>query len=130
MAPQDVQGFRLSPQQERLWLLQEADPGMPRRARAMFSITGPSTAEMLEAALRSVVRRHEVLRTWFFKAPGMTLPLQVVKGEDAALRLERVDLEAYDLNGVEGRLDPLFRSLGRSPEGAESADSDAGLWAA
>src|SRR4029077_5628257 len=82
---------------------------------------------MLEAALRRVIRRHEVLRTWFFKAPGMALPLQVVQEEDSALRLERVGLEAYDVDGVEGRLGALFRSLGRSPEGAEG---DAGIWAA
>ena len=76
-----VQGFRLSPQQKRLWRLQEVDGEACYRARAMIAIDGELDRGALQTALEQVVARHEVLRTRFWRAAGMELPLQVIEEE-------------------------------------------------
>ena len=75
--------FRLSPQQRRLWLLQEGLPGAPWRVTARISIAGPLDADALERALAGVVARHEILRTHFAFVPTVRLPVQAVMEEDA-----------------------------------------------
>ena len=76
-SPPSVQGFRLSPQQKRLWLLQSTDP-QPYRAQATISIHGKLQLPLLESALRQVISRHEILRTVFVALPEMDLPLQAI----------------------------------------------------
>jgi amino acid adenylation domain-containing protein len=79
MTEQTAQGFRLSPQQQRLWRLQSAEPGAPFRAQAVLRIDGDLDRPALSRALASVVERHEILRTAFPVPPGLTLPLQVIR---------------------------------------------------
>ncbi len=68
----------LSFNQQRLWFLDQLDPGsphynMPMRAR----IRGPLAVDILERSLNLVVARHEALRTTFELAEGA--PVQVVR---------------------------------------------------
>src|SRR5437764_1904087 len=72
-----VEGFRLSPQQKRLWLL-HADRSPAYRAQGVIEIEGTLDRAALGAALRQVVERHEILRTTFQRLPGTTLPVQVI----------------------------------------------------
>ena len=73
-----LEGFRLSPQQQRVWLAQRADGERAYCARCEFAIEGELDAGRLERALQRVVERHEILRTAFRTIPGMTVALQVV----------------------------------------------------
>ena len=77
MTPADVRGFRLSPQQRRLWALAEAGGGACR-AVALVRIGGTVTAGGLAAAAGRAAARHEVLRTVFRCPRDMRLPVQVI----------------------------------------------------
>ena len=78
-----VQGFRLSPQQRHLWLLQQENKGHPYRAQSAVFIDGKLDENRLVDALRRVVNKHEVLRTRFRRLPGVAMPLQVITTEDS-----------------------------------------------
>jgi amino acid adenylation domain-containing protein len=57
--------------QQRLWLLREVDPGSTAyNIPAAFSIRGPFDVPALEAALNTIVARHEILRTTFDLVDG------------------------------------------------------------
>ena len=73
-----IEGYRLSPQQEHLWLLQGDDPRTPYRALCAINIEGRLNPEILRAALQRVVERQEILRTTFQLLSAMTLPVQVI----------------------------------------------------
>jgi amino acid adenylation domain-containing protein len=77
MTGEALQGFRLSPQQKRLWRLQQED-GRVWRAQCALALRGPLDAGRLRAALRRATARHEILRTLFRVPPGLQLPVQVV----------------------------------------------------
>ncbi len=50
--------------QQRLWFLEQLEPGNPRfNILTVLRLKGPLRPEVLEAALNEVVRRHESLRT-------------------------------------------------------------------
>ena len=74
---QHIDGFRLSPQQLRIWRLGAA--GLSTRGVAL--IEGGCDGERLRAALETVVARHEILRTVFVALPGMEAPVQRVLDE-------------------------------------------------
>ncbi|GAA2359969.1 amino acid adenylation domain-containing protein [Dactylosporangium salmoneum] len=65
-------GYRLSVQQRRLWR-RACGP-----ARLRLRLGGPLDADRLQAALDALVRRHELLRSTFERAPGRRTPVQVV----------------------------------------------------
>ncbi|WP_199197336.1 non-ribosomal peptide synthetase [Chroococcidiopsis sp. CCALA 051] len=77
MQPEIIEGYRLSPQQKHLWLLQQSDRQTYRTQFALL-IEGNLDIKTLEIALQKVVARHEILRTNFCFLPGMTIPLQVI----------------------------------------------------
>ncbi|HYH79361.1 MAG TPA: amino acid adenylation domain-containing protein, partial [Longimicrobium sp.] len=73
-----IQGYRLSPQQRRLFELAAADGAAAFRVQASLRVDGPLDEARLRAAVTDAVARHEALRTSFQRLPGMELPLQVV----------------------------------------------------
>jgi amino acid adenylation domain-containing protein/non-ribosomal peptide synthase protein (TIGR01720 family) len=73
-----IEGFQLSPQQERLWLLQAENRGLQFGVHGAILVEGAANPSMLRSAIEDVARRHEILRTGFRSWPGMTIPLQVV----------------------------------------------------
>ncbi len=73
-----IEGYRLSPTQRRLWSLQQGVKHSPYHARCAVRIDGPLDPRLLEAALRNVIRRHEILRTTFHCIPGVAFPIQVI----------------------------------------------------
>ncbi|MGH8545412.1 MAG: condensation domain-containing protein [Gammaproteobacteria bacterium] len=73
-----LEGFRLSPQQQCVWLAQCADGERAYFARCEFAIEGELDARRLERALQRVVERHEILRMEFRSIFGMTSALQIV----------------------------------------------------
>ncbi|MEP7121256.1 MAG: amino acid adenylation domain-containing protein [Byssovorax sp.] len=77
--PRD-QKLRLSFAQERLWLVDQIDPGNPAyNVPDPLRLVGPLDVPAFEGALREVVRRHEVLRTTFATAEGR--PVQIIHAE-------------------------------------------------
>lgn len=68
-----VTGFRLSPQQKRLWELQRVCGTAGFRATATVELHGALDADRLERALARLVARHEILRTEFSLLDGMTI---------------------------------------------------------
>src|SRR5205085_8805650 len=85
MQKQVIEGFRLSTQQKHLWAVQQANPGAPYWARCAVRVEGDLDTDVLKAALRRVIERHEILRTRFVGLPGVTLPLQVIAGDGSFL---------------------------------------------
>ncbi|MEN3328620.1 MAG: hypothetical protein V7638_3427 [Acidobacteriota bacterium] len=91
MSEGTIQGYRLSPQQKHLWLLQQRMPGSAFWSRCAVRVTGHLDADRLEQAIRSVVEAHEILRTTFPLLAGMTVPVQVIH-QDSPGCVKRNDL--------------------------------------
>ncbi|HET6978727.1 MAG TPA: amino acid adenylation domain-containing protein [Pyrinomonadaceae bacterium] len=111
MTTVSIEGFRLSPQQEHLWLLQQEDGGPAYRAQCAISIAGKLDKNSLRSALDDVLHRHEILRTTFRYLPEMTLPLQVIgEGE---IEWDQEDLTPLADDEQTARTDEIFRQLGQ-----------------
>lgn len=77
-----LEGFRLSPQQRRVWQL--AKDSRAFRVQALVILDGPPeriAPEAVLAALAAVVARTEILRTTYRRSPGVRFPLQVVAAD-------------------------------------------------
>ncbi len=74
-----VEGFRLSPQQRRIWLFAQQDGAAAYRARAVYRVEGPVDPDRLRKAVDALAMRHEILRTKYSRLSGMSEPLQVIE---------------------------------------------------
>lgn len=83
----------LSFAQERLWFLDQLQPGNPAY-NLWFTLpfTGRINTDNIEQSLCQIVRRHEVLRTTFGVQDG--LPVQVIN-DDKSVPLSVADLRGY-----------------------------------
>jgi len=83
MKPQNtepLEGFRLSPQQRRLWgLMQQRDSVF--YCQCTILLGGALRRERLENALQQLVSEHEILRTNFQRTEGLGFPVQVIAAE-------------------------------------------------
>jgi len=74
---EDVFVFPVSLPQQRLWFLDQLDPGgFTYNVPTAMRLTGPLDVPVLQKAISEIVRRHEILRTTFDAAEGR--PIQVV----------------------------------------------------
>src|SRR5216683_5226154 len=73
-----IEGYRLSPQQQRLWVLQPNSESSPYRVQTQVAIEGNLNPDILLEAFQAVVNRHEILNTTFQHLPGMNVPVQVI----------------------------------------------------
>ncbi len=89
-----IEGFRVSPQQSRLWLLQQSGGSAPFIAQCSVAIEGALSTTALQAAIYQVIARHEILRTTFCVLPSMTIPLQAVSD------FARVDFSELDFSSL------------------------------
>ncbi len=76
IAQEVVEGFRLSPQQKRVWLLQESE--QPYCVSCSVQIEGRLDRDALSRTINEVIAHHEILRTTYKRLFGMTVPLQVI----------------------------------------------------
>jgi amino acid adenylation domain-containing protein/non-ribosomal peptide synthase protein (TIGR01720 family) len=90
-----IEGFRLSPQQRRVWKLRGAAGGACV-VRCAVAVEGALSREALAAALARVVARHEILRTAYHRQPGIDVPLQVIDARGAAPSLTFEDATGLD----------------------------------
>ncbi|HEV2734459.1 MAG TPA: amino acid adenylation domain-containing protein, partial [Longimicrobiaceae bacterium] len=105
----------LSYQQERMWVLDQLEPGNPfYNVSAAQRFTGALDLALADRALKEVVRRHEVLRTGYEVIDGR--PMQVIHPDALP------DLRVHDLRGfpAEGREAEAIRVAGA--EGAVPQD--------
>lgn len=107
-----TEGFRLSPQQKRLWLLQHVEPSLPYQASCAVVIEGNLNAKVFKIALENLVKRHEILRTTFRCLPGMTIPLQVI-ADSSIPSVSDYDLSRLDPREQEARNETLFNEASR-----------------
>lgn len=73
-----IEGYRLSPQQRRIWSLSSVNRRSVWYACCAVLLEGDLDTNRLSTALQDVVRGHEILRTTFRRLSGMNLPIQVV----------------------------------------------------
>jgi amino acid adenylation domain-containing protein/non-ribosomal peptide synthase protein (TIGR01720 family) len=98
----------LSFAQQRLWFLDQMEPGNPNlHLAAALHLAGPLDVPALEAALREVVRRHETLRTTFGARDGR--PFQAIAPELP------VSLPVADLQGLPRDVRRQVEALASSP---------------
>ncbi|HZN09359.1 MAG TPA: amino acid adenylation domain-containing protein [Pyrinomonadaceae bacterium] len=97
----------LSFAQQRLWILDQMNPGDPSyNIAAAVKIEGPLQVAVLQRALEEIVRRHEVLRTTFQTIDSE--PVQLISNDNSvALSIVNVEEE------TEARR--LLRELGMAP---------------
>ena len=108
MQTESIAGFRLSPQQRRLWSLQQANQKMPRRAHLVVLIEGALNTFALERAVREVVERHEILRTRFHRLDGLELPVQIID-DDGMPAIQSARLDNVQPNDVEHACEMLLQ---------------------
>ncbi|KST70376.1 non-ribosomal peptide synthetase [Mastigocoleus testarum] len=74
-----MEGFQLSPQQKHLWLLQkETQISCSYRSQCAVLIEGHINIDNLRQAFKTIIERHEILRTNLFYSPEIIFPLQVI----------------------------------------------------
>ena len=96
---EDQFSFRLSFAQQRLWFLEQLEPGLlAYNLAGAVRLSGPLKVDLLQKAMQVVVDRHEALRTTFRK--GAEDPEQIVAAE-CSFDLPIVDLSGLPLDGGE-----------------------------
>ena len=108
MHAQVTKGFRLSPQQKRLWLLQQ--DSLAYRAHCALLLKGNLKVEVLREALQEIVSRHEILRTTFHRRPGIKIPIQVVHNK-TELAWCYINLSNQRLEEQEAKVEADFYSI-------------------
>lgn len=76
--PDQIEGFKLSPQQRKVWLLMQDSPAY--LAQFALLIEQKLNAEALEKSLKDICH-HQSLRTTFHRLPEMKVPVQIVSNE-------------------------------------------------
>ena len=97
-----IVGYRLSPQQQRLWALHQGTSAHCTQAAAL--IDGKLDAAMVQHAVGAVIERHQILRTSFHLIPNSDVPLQVVSATHKAV-VREVDLSWLGLGDQKNRLE-------------------------
>mgnify|MGYP001794468810 CR=1 FL=1 len=110
MQSAQIEGFRLSPQQKRIWLLQQKESSPSYCVQGAFLITGYLNVDTLKQTLQAIINRHEVLRTTFQCLPGMTMPLQVI-AEDYKFSIYEQSLLGLSPQEQESKAELLFHQL-------------------
>ena len=99
--------------QERLWFLNQLEPGNPFYNVAIaLRLDGALDAAALERSLREIARRHETLRTVFAAPEGQ--PIQIID-ECAEVALVRMDIGSLDGDERAGALERLAMEESRRP---------------
>src|SRR4051794_18012448 len=91
--------FRLSSQQERMWLGHER--GLQEFAQCVIRIVGPLDVKRLKGFVQSSVEKYEILRTVLRRQTGVKLPFQVIRDEPVFSWAEA---------SADARLDDLLKS--------------------
>ncbi len=86
------QHIPLSFSQERLWFIDRLEGTLPYHLPAVLRLTGNLNADALEQAFKTVIARHEILRTIYLDDQGQ--PYQLVKDTSGFLLAYNKDLRS------------------------------------
>lgn len=108
-----IERFPASPAQARFWFLERVRPGRPDNAITLrWRVTGDLHTDALDAAFRSVIHRHEALRTRLVEDDG-TLLQEVREAVDFKLGL--VDIRALPIDDHEARIARIAADMAGEP---------------
>ena len=111
-----LEGFQLSPQQKRLWLIQDSENVVKFRTECTLLLEGELIKETFENALLAVVGQYEILRTIFHQMTGMTIPVQVIQDFDERTScIAYHDLSILASNEQQMQADSMIREMSLSP---------------
>jgi amino acid adenylation domain-containing protein len=102
-------GFRLSPQQKRIWRLQQASRSACFKTQCLALIEEELDGRSFTCALNALINRHEILRTVFTRIPGMSVPVQVISETGSAV-IDEHDLEGLDSVGQRAHIEHLYQA--------------------
>src|SRR4028119_1616230 len=114
MQKEIITGFRLSPQQKHLWLLQKVESKLPYRAQCAVEIQGNFNKEIFEAALENVWHSHEILRTTFRCLPGTDIPLQVI-ADRSIPSISQYSLSQLTPAEQDAKIEEIFEEISQQP---------------
>ena len=98
--------FPLSFAQQRLWFLDQLEPGNPAyNIPAAFRLIGTLNHEALEKSLNEIVNRHEILRTTFTAVSGKAV--QIIDKKSKIL-LEKITLKDSDASAREAQIKQII----------------------
>ncbi|HKN83845.1 MAG TPA: amino acid adenylation domain-containing protein, partial [Pyrinomonadaceae bacterium] len=102
MQNKTIEGYRLSPQQNRMWRVLQNEA---HRAHCAILIEGQLDIDLLRLAIEQVIGRHEILRTTFQRISGMDTPLQVINESGTVVfreyELGQSSFDAEELDSLE-----------------------------
>ena len=103
----------LSFSQERLWFLDQLEPGTPAyNLPILLQVSGPLNRQILVRSFQEVVRRHEVLRTAFLRVEtGGPAQIVLPRLEFALLTIDLTNLPAHRQETESSRLTQALASL-------------------
>ncbi|AFZ30325.1 amino acid adenylation domain protein [Gloeocapsa sp. PCC 7428] len=107
-----IEGFQISPQQKRLWLLQQENNHQPYRIQCTILVEGNIKYRILEKAIYNIWAKYEILRTSFPTLTEMAVPLQVI-GEEASLKLNYYDLHDLDTKSQQININNLLSEVNK-----------------
>ncbi len=105
MENQLTEGYRLSPQQRRVWRVQGESSAF--RSQCAIKVDGCMEDATLRRAVENVVGRYDILRARFHRRPGIKIPIQVVERE-MEVRWEDIDLRGMKEAEREARLREIY----------------------
>lgn len=112
----ELDGYRLSPQQERMWRLGRSGNACVYRSQAAVVIKGRLDLDSIRDAIALTVDRHEILRSRFRTLDGMNTPVQFVE-PDGGAGFNRLDLSDFSEPEQRDEIDSVYRqALKRTPE--------------
>jgi amino acid adenylation domain-containing protein len=117
-----AKGFRVSPQQRRLWSLQREDQNLPYRTQGAVMIEGELDHDILFTALKRIVSRHEIFRTTFPCDQGTDTPVQLINQHNE-LFVNEYDLRGYSTEAQTARIESLLDETLREPPDPERYSS-------
>ena len=92
MRTEEMAGFAVSPQQQRIFALNPDRRMDPFIAQMTLMIEGVVDRTRLQRALFTLIERHEIFRTSFVTPPGLKIPLQVI-APGTAITMDQVDTQ-------------------------------------
>ncbi len=117
MQTQPISGYRISQQQRQLWMLVQENSRYRAqclyRAQSIVRLDGPVDPARLHAAVVAVIERHEILRTTFFRPPGMKIPYQVI-GDEATVVWQH-NSQSINSQPINNATDAMLRARADEP---------------
>ncbi|MBD2741476.1 non-ribosomal peptide synthetase [Coleofasciculus sp. FACHB-1120] len=118
---QTINGFRVSPQQRYLWLLQQDSAAYC--AQCAILIEGNLKTTALKEAVQEIINRHEILRTSFHREPGIKVPIQVVSDRFHITSWHSINLSNCNPQEQKAKIEAILQEERRSISTSEPTGS-------